>query len=164
VLLRSHAPRLLLLAMLLGCNRPGPATLHPHHVELVDAAGGPVDVVVRTSLAIARGDRRRVLVYVSAPWCEPCERFQAAVRAGKLDASFPDLRLLKFDHDRDSGRLAAAGYDGSFIPRFVVPGADGRGTAQRMEGGTKADDTVAGFIAPRLAELLGTPLPAKATP
>ena len=123
------------------------------------ATSGAVDAVVRAALADARRDGRHLLVYVSATWCQPCERFQSAVRAGRLDASFPDLRLLVFDHDRDVGRLAAAGYDGRLIPRFVVPGADGRGTGRRVEGGTKGEDTVSTFIAPRLAQLLGTALP-----
>jgi hypothetical protein len=80
-------------------------------------------------------------------------------RRPPLDASFPDLRLLKFDSDRDLEPLALAGYDGQFIPRFVVPGPDGRATDRRMEGATKAEDTVATFIAPRLAQLLGVDLP-----
>jgi hypothetical protein len=149
------------IALLLpACQRPGPAAVQPHHVELVPAGEGAVDAVVRAALADARRDGRHLVVYVSATWCVPCERFQAAVRAGRLDASFPDLRLLLFDHDRDVARLAAAGYDGRLIPRFVVPGPDGRGTGRRIEGGTKSDDTVSTFIAPRLAQLLGTnPLP-----
>ena len=125
---------------------------------MLEASPGPVDAVVRAALAAAHHDHRRLLVYVSAGWCEPCERFQAAVRSGKLDASFPDLRLLKFDNDRDLDRLTSAGYGGEFIPRFVIPGADGRGT-RRIEGGTKAEDTVDKVIVPRLAQLLGVPLP-----
>jgi hypothetical protein len=149
-------PALLLLAA--ACQRPEPSAARPRHVELVDASRGPVDAVVRAAQDAARRDRRRLLVYVSAGWCEPCERFQAAVRAGALDASFPDLRLLKFDSDRDLEPLAFAGYDGQYIPRFVVPGPDGRATDRRMEGATKAEDTVAASIAPRLAQLLGVDL------
>jgi hypothetical protein len=142
-----------------SCQRPQRRAAAAPHVELVPAAAGPVDLVVRNALADARAEGRRLVVYVSASWCEPCERFQSAVRAGRLDTSFPDLRLLVFDHDRDVGRLAAAGYDGRMIPRFVVPGPDGRATDQRVEGGTKATDTVATTIAPRLARLLGVSLP-----
>jgi hypothetical protein len=155
--LLARAARLGLLAgtLLAGaCQRPVPAAAR-RGVQIVPAGGGAVDTVVRSALADARREQRRLLVYVSATWCQPCERFQAAVRAGTLDGTFPDLRLLVFDHDHDGARLAAAGYDGRLIPRFVVPGPDGRATARRMEGGTRAQDTVSTFIAPRLAQLLG---------
>ena len=148
-----------LIVLHAACQRPGPAAARPRHVEIVPASAGAVDLVVRQALADARRDARRLVVYVSASWCQPCERFQAAVRAGKLDARFPDLRLLMFDHDRDSARLDAAGYEGRMIPRFVLPGADGRGTDQKTEGGTKNEDTVAISITPRLAQLLGTAPP-----
>jgi len=153
---RDATQLLLLLALAGACQRPRAAPPRPH-VEILEASPGPVDAVVRAALAGASHDHRRLLVYVSAGWCEPCERFQKAVRSGQLDASFPDLRLLKFDNDRDLDRLTAAGYGGEFIPRFVIPGADGRGT-RRIEGGTKAEDTVDKVIVPRLAQLLGVPL------
>jgi hypothetical protein len=149
-----------LLLLTGACQRPGSAAARARQVEIVPAPAGAVDGVVRDALSQARRDGRRLVVYVSAGWCQPCERFQAAVRAGTLDARFSDLRLLLFDHDRDAARLAAAGYDGRMLPRFVVPGADGRGTAQKMEGGTKGEDTVATSITPRLARLLGIDLPA----
>jgi hypothetical protein len=129
-----------------AAHRPGP--------ELVEAGPGPADAVVRTALAEAQRDGRRLLVYVSATWCEPCERFQKALRAGELDAAFPGLTMLKFDHDRDLPRLQEAGYAGNLIPRFVIPGPDGRGTLRRIEGGTKAADTVSSSIGPRLRRLL----------
>ena len=156
--LATRLPALLaagLTVLVAACQRPGPAGARPRQVEIIPAASGAVDGVVREALAHARRDGRRLLVYVSASWCQPCERFQAAVRAGTLDARFPDLRLLMFDHDHDSGRLAAAGYSGRMIPRFVVPNPDGRGSQQRMEGGTRNEDTVAASITPRLSQLLG---------
>src|SRR4051812_30793727 len=139
---------------LLACNRPTgqKAAVGP---ELLEAGAGAVPNVVQRAQQDAERDRRQLLIYVSATWCEPCERFQKALRAGQLNASFPRLTLLKFDSDRDLERLRAAGYDGNYIPRFVVPGPDGRGTARRIEGGTKAEDTVAASIVPRLASLLG---------
>jgi hypothetical protein len=153
------SPLLLSLALIVGAcqhsqghgagHRPGP--------ELIEAGPGPADAVVRTALADAQRDGRRLLVYISATWCEPCERFQKALRAGELDAAFPGLTMLKFDHDRDSPRLQDAGYSGNLIPRFVIPGADGRGTDRRMEGGTKAEDTVSTSIGPRLRRLLDGP-------
>src|SRR4051794_41158698 len=121
---------------LVACQRAHPHAADTHRgPELVEAGPGPVDQVVRRALADADRDDRRLLVYVSATWCEPCERFQKAVRAGELDAAFPKLRLLKFDYDNDHPRLEQAGYTGNLIPRFVIPGPDGRGTDRRMEGG-----------------------------
>jgi len=156
-------PLLAAALFLASCQRPHqqPPRVHPPGPELIEAAAsGPADALVRTALSEAGRDGRRVLVYVSATWCQPCERFQKALRAGELDASFPKLTLLKFDQDRDLARLQAAGYAGDLIPRFVIPGPDGRGTDQRMEGGTKAEDTVATSIGPRLRRLLyGDPAP-----
>jgi thiol-disulfide isomerase/thioredoxin len=141
-----------------GCQRPTRIARRPGP-ELVDAGGGAVDELVRRAQHDAVRDGRQLVVYVSATWCQPCERFQKALRAGELNPYFPSLRLLKFDQDQDVGRLRVAGYDGQYIPRFVVPGPDGRGTARRIEGGTKAEDTVATSIGPRLQQLLnGGPL------
>jgi hypothetical protein len=151
----TRYPAILCLSLFLlgGCQEPHGGGA-PRRPELVPAADGPVDQVVRAALADAHHQGRRLVVYVSATWCQPCERFQAALRSGKLDPYFPDLRFLKFDHDHDVARLETAGYGGTYIPRFVVPAADGRGTAQRMEGGTKADDTVFTSIGPRLQAML----------
>lgn len=145
--------RLLATVLLLGCQRPSRVaqTAGP---ELLDAAGGSADEVVRRAQHEAVRDGRQLLVYISASWCEPCERFQKAIRSGQLNAYFPRLRLLKFDQDRDTERLRVAGYDGQYIPRFVIPGPDGRGTTHRIEGGTKAEDTVMTSIGPRLQRML----------
>jgi hypothetical protein len=149
---------LVLVLLLAACQHSHRrASGHPLGPELIEAGPGPADAVVRTALADAQRDGRRLLVYISATWCEPCERFQKALRAGELDASFPGLTMLKFDHDRDLPRLQEAGYSGNLIPRFVIPGPDGRATDRRMEGGTKAEDTVSTSIGPRLRRLLDGP-------
>lgn len=149
---------LALVVLLAACQHShGRPAHHPTGPELIEAGPGPADAVVRTAMAEAQRDGRRLLVYVSATWCQPCERFQKALRAGELDAAFPGLTMLKFDHDRDLPRLQEAGYTGNLIPRFVIPGPDGRGTARRIEGGTKAEDTVSTSIGPRLRQLLDGP-------
>jgi hypothetical protein len=153
------SPLLLAVALsVVACQHSrGHGAAHPAGPQLIEAGPGPADAVVRTALVQAERDGRRLLVYVSATWCEPCERFQKALRAGELDAAFPRLTMLKFDHDRDLPRLQEAGYAGNLIPRFVIPGPDGRGTDRRMEGGTKAEDTVSTSIGPRLRQLLDGP-------
>ena len=142
----------LLLALLLGvagCPKPPPQQL-----DWVDApAAGAIAGLVQGELARAKGDRRTLLVYVGAGWCEPCERFHRAAKEGKLDSTFAGLRLLAFDLDRDRERLVAAGYVSEMIPLLAVPGADGRGSGLQMEGSIKGDGAV-GEMEPRLKAML----------
>jgi len=93
------------------------------------------------------------VVYVGAPWCEPCQRFHHAVEQGQLDATFPDVDLVTFDADRDSERLASAGYVSRLIPLLALPGPDGRASGKQVEGGIKGEGAVA-YIAPRLEQML----------
>jgi thiol-disulfide isomerase/thioredoxin len=116
-------------------------------------ADGDVDAIVRSAVTAANADKRRVVVYVGAPWCEPCRRFRHAVEGGELDATFPDVDLLTFDADHDSERLASAGYVSKLIPLLALPGPDGRASGKQVEGGIKGEGAVA-YIAPRLEELL----------
>ena len=142
-----------------GCeegDRSSASTAPSTGPELVRAeAEGPVAQIVRRQRAKATQEGDRLLVYVSADWCAPCRVFQRAVRAGELDETLPDLRLLVFDLDRDEARLATAGYDSQMIPLFVVPGEDGRGTDRRIQGSVKGD--AVGDLVPRLRELLNPP-------
>jgi len=125
----------------------------PAHVEWRKAGAGDVAQLVVGESDRARRDGRRLLVYEGATWCEPCKRFHHAVDEGKLDASFPGLRFLEFDADRDGERLASAGYVSRLIPLFALPGPDGRATGRQMEGSIKGDGAV-GEIVPRLTALL----------
>ena len=130
------------------------ATKPPGKMRLMNApADGEVDAIVRGAQAKAMADRRRVLVYVGATWCEPCQRFHHAAERGELDAKFPDVDLLAFDADHDSERLASAGYVSKLIPLFALPGPDGRASGKQVEGGIKGEGAV-GFIAPRLEKML----------
>jgi thiol-disulfide isomerase/thioredoxin len=116
-------------------------------------AAGEVDEIVRSAQAKAMADRRRVVVYVGASWCEPCQRFHHAAERGELDAKFSDVDLLGFDADHDAERLASAGYASKLIPLFALPGPDGRASGKQVEGGIKGEGAV-GFIAPRLEKML----------
>jgi thiol-disulfide isomerase/thioredoxin len=116
-------------------------------------AEGDVDEIVRAAQAEAMGKKRRVVVYVGATWCEPCQRFHHAAERGELDAKFPDVDLLGFDADHDAERLASAGYVSRLIPLFALPGPDGRASGKQVEGGIKGEGAV-GFIAPRLEKML----------
>jgi thiol-disulfide isomerase/thioredoxin len=137
------------LAVVGGCG-----TERPRGVEMVAAdAAGEVPAIVKRELSRAARDRKQLLVYVGAKWCEPCRRFHQAAAEHKLDRDFPQLRLLEFDDDRDAARLAMAGYSGQYIPLFARPGADGRGSGRQIEGSVKGDGAV-DQIVPRLRGLL----------
>ena len=152
----------LLLATLAACDEPKPksapgtakASAPLRHVEIVAAADGEdVAVVVKRELARAQEGDRDLVVYVGAPWCEPCTRFHEAALAGALDAAFPRLRLLEFNLDRDRERLASAGYGSRLIPLFAKPDENGRDSGLRIEGSIKGEGAIA-EITPRLRALL----------
>jgi thiol-disulfide isomerase/thioredoxin len=82
--------------------------------------------LVRTERLKAKAEGRVLVVYAGATWCEPCKRFKEEIHTGRLDEKLPKMTLLAFDADRDTDRLAAAGYRFSFIPFVALPGADGQ--------------------------------------
>jgi hypothetical protein len=123
-------------------------------VEILAAPPGEdATKLIQRAAEQARLDDKQLLVYVGATWCEPCERFHEAAVAGKLDATFPNLRLLEFDRDKDEARLGAAGCLSQMIPLFAKPDASGRCSSERIEGSIKGEGAVAN-ITPRLAQLL----------
>jgi hypothetical protein len=137
-----------------GCARKDVPPPAPHLRVISAPPEGAVEPIVREELARAEVDKRRLVVYVGASWCEPCQRFHGAAQSGQLDATFPDLTLLEFDLDRDSERLAAARYVSRLIPLFALPSPDGSASGKQVEGGIKGEGAV-GYITPRLQGLLG---------
>lgn len=130
------------------------ATAPAPHLRVAEAPpAGDVARAVRDALAKAAAEKRRLVVYVGADWCEPCGRFLRAAENGELDAAFGDVTLLAFDSDRDGERLKAAGYASRYIPLFALPAGDGTASRRQIEGGIKGDGAVAN-IAPRLRLLL----------
>lgn len=126
----------------------------PEFVQAPESVGA-VDALVREAKARAEAESRRLVVYVGASWCEPCQRFHEAVERGELDGALANVRFLEFDADRHTPALDAAGYGGRLIPRFAVPGGDGRGTEAKIEGGPKGDAAVPQILR-RLEQLLAT--------
>jgi hypothetical protein len=110
--------------------------------------------IVKRELARAKADGRTLLVYVGAVWCDPCERFRHAAKAGELDAELPGLRLIELDLDRDRERLKKAGYGSRMIPLFAIPREDGTGSGAQIEGGIKGDGAVKDLTT-RLRSFLG---------
>jgi hypothetical protein len=146
----------LVLLALAACDRerpPEPAPAFTGPVRLVQAGQGDVPPLVLAAVADAAKEHRRLLVYVGAVWCKPCEAFHAAAERGELDAALPGLTLLTFDSDVDNDRLADAGYQSRLIPLFAVPGPDGRGTTRATSGARTGGDYVAELV-PRVKALL----------
>lgn len=116
-------------------------------------AAGEIPPAVARQVKTAKAEGERVVVYVGATWCEPCQRFHKAVEAGELDDRLAGVRFVEYDADRDRERLADAGYDGRLIPRFALPAQDGRFGGEKIEGGTKGEGAVEAIMS-RLDPLL----------
>ena len=143
-------------SQLAGCQNGGEPALSPGAVQIVDApAVDDIPALVRSELARASTARRRLVVYVGASWCEPCQQIHHAIVAHQLDDAFPDLTLVAFDLDRDGPALERGGYASPMIPLFAIPEADGRGGPRREVGGRKDIDNVPLLVA-KLHRLLGT--------
>lgn len=123
-------------------------------IEWIKAPPGEdVATLVKRELERAQADKKRLLVYVGATWCEPCQRFHDAAVKGELDGVFPNVRMVEFDLDVDAERLARAGYASKMIPLFVVPTDNGTGSDKRIEGSIKGEGAVMN-LRTRLAPLL----------
>ncbi|MGH1348051.1 MAG: TlpA family protein disulfide reductase [Nannocystales bacterium] len=116
------------------------------------AAGQPVAEEVQGVVSGSAGER--VVVYVGASWCGPCQEFHAALERGALDDELAGIKFLEYDADVDNERLENAGYGGRLIPRFALPGPDGRFGGKKIEGGIKGQGSVK-HIMDRLLPLLG---------
>ncbi|HXK19513.1 MAG TPA: thioredoxin family protein, partial [Polyangiaceae bacterium] len=81
----------------------------------------PLEQFVQQHVEEADASGMRVLVYVGATWCEPCQRFHKSLESGELDEALAGTKFIEFDADRDRSELRAAGYASKFIPLFSVP-------------------------------------------
>lgn len=106
----------------------------------------------QVELALATGER--TLVYVGATWCEPCQRFHAAVQRGDLDDVLARTRLIEFDADHHNGALHRAGYAYELIPVIALPNPDGRSSGRLLSGSIKGPTAVTDNLLPRLRALL----------
>lgn len=141
--------------VLVGCRGSPAPDASRGHVRLINAPQtSATEQLIAEQRAASASTGRTLVVYVGAPWCEPCRYFHDAAEKGLLDAELGDVDLLVFDAQVDAERLLLAGYESRFIPLLVVPGADGRATDRRMEGSIKGPGAVA-EMTPRLRQLLG---------
>ena len=123
--------------------------------KFIAASDGTAEATIQAAMVAAKQEQRTVVVYVGASWCEPCQYFHEAVEAGRLDEPLAGVTFVEFDSDRDGERLVAAGYDGRLIPRFALPGEDGRFGGTKIEGGIKGEGAVE-HIMRRLGPMLAT--------
>ena len=136
-----------------GSLGPRAAQVRPSFLHF-PGNGGAVEPWVQQQVELADADRVRVLVYVGASWCEPCQQFHRAVERGELNEALSGLRFLEFDQDHDANALKAAGYDYAYIPVLALPDPDGRNHGRMISGSTKGTDAVRLDLVPRLQALL----------
>lgn len=148
---------LLLLCLGASACKDTPPAIDPRAtVRFLQPEEGEVAPMLVRRLAQAKTENRRVLVYVSAPWCEPCRVFHEAVDRGELTGKLGALDLVAFDAEPDAERLLMSGYESQLIPAFTVPGADGRATSRHLEGSVKGPGAT-GDLVPRLLGILAPP-------
>jgi len=113
-----------------------------------------VEPFIREQVELASATGSRTLVYVGASWCEPCQRFHAAVLAGRLDDVLAKTRLVEFDAEQHNAPLHRAGYVYEFIPVIAIPNPDGRSSGHLLSGSIKGPSAVTADLVPRLRALL----------
>ena len=161
---------LLLLACLVDCSRPAPKPRKeqaPTAAAAANAAnapppaflryprpGGAIEPWVQEQVELAEAAHLRVLVYVGASWCEPCQRFHQAVEHGELNGTLNGLRFLEFDQDQDASALKTAGYVYQYIPVLALPDPDGKNHGKMISGSIKGPHAVQENLVPRLQALL----------
>jgi thiol-disulfide isomerase/thioredoxin len=136
----------------------GPAAQSPASrgkPELVPIPGNVSDgaMFVRQEAERAERDGQKLVVYVGAAWCEPCQAFHHALERGELDQDLAGVRFLDFDLDRHEELLRQAGCTSKLIPLFARPSPEGTCSDRRTEGGIKGDKAV-GFLLDRLRKIL----------
>ena len=132
----------------ISANAPPPSFLH------YPRKGSAVEPWVQEQVELAEAAHLRVLVYVGASWCEPCQRFHQAVEHGELNGTLNGLRFLEFDQDQDAAALKSAGYVYQYIPVLALPDPDGRNHGKMISGSIKGPRAVQENLVPRLQALL----------
>ncbi len=130
------------------------ASLAPPSFLRYPGQAGAIEPWVQQQVELADAAHLRVLVYVGASWCEPCQRFHEAVQKGELNGPLNGLRFLEFDQDRDAGALKVAGYSYQYIPVLALPDPDGRNHGRMISGSIKGPKAVQENLVPRLQALL----------
>jgi thiol-disulfide isomerase/thioredoxin len=161
---------LLSLALLVDCNRSASKPREEKATPASASASAPnappptflryprqgsaIEPWIQEQVELAEAAKLRVLVYVGASWCEPCQRFHQAVEHGELNGTLNGLRFLEFDQDQDAAALKTAGYQYQYIPVLALPDPDGRNHGKMISGSIKGARAVQENLVPRLQALL----------
>ena len=138
---------------------PVPAQPLPH-----GPSKGPEWVVIENVSNVAKAvlkemqqatkDGKKLVVYVGARWCKPCKDFDTAAKQPDFGSEIDHIRLMKFDWDRHQTALNRANYGSQYLPLFVLPGPDGKGSKERFFGGRFKGKAGVADLKKRLAELV----------
>ena len=101
----------------------------------------------------AEKDGKQLVVYVGAIWCKPCKDFDTATKQANFGSELDHIRLMKFDWDRHQTPLHRANYGSQYLPLFVVPGPDGKGSDKRFFGSRFKGQVGVEDLKKRLVEL-----------
>lgn len=150
---QKPSPSRALVAPVAGSANASASNAPPSFVHYA-GQGGAIEPWIQEQVELADAAHVRVLVYVGASWCEPCQRFHQAVERGELNGTLDGLRFLEFDQDRDAGALKTAGYVYQYIPVLALPDPDGRNHGRMISGSIKGPRAVQENLVPRLQALL----------
>ena len=120
----------------------GAANLQPPSFLRYPGQAGAIEPWIQEQVETADSAHLRVLVYVGASWCEPCQHFHQAVERGELNGTLNGLRFLEFDQDRDAAALKVAGYIYEYIPVLALPDPDGRNHGHMITGSIKGPNAI----------------------
>ncbi len=134
-------------------NMPTASKTPARGPRLIPAPEGDVVSIAMDLRKAGQNNNEKLLVYVGAPWCEPCQVFHRAIESGELDKALAGVNFLEFNLDRDRERLREAGYQSRLIPLFALIGPDGKAAGPMVEGSVKGPKAVANIL-PRLKKLL----------
>jgi thiol-disulfide isomerase/thioredoxin len=155
----AHRPWPLVAVGLIACrqapaHKPPPPASHAHDKPV--SIHGELPVAPFVAEELLEASDARLVVYVGASWCEPCQRFHQALQSGALDDALRGVRFVEYDLDLARSALEADGYRSRLIPLFALPAPDGRATEHKQEGSIKGDGAVQNIL-PRLQQLLAAP-------
>jgi hypothetical protein len=97
---------------------------------------------------LAEASSRRLLVWIVAPSCEPCDGVAAALDAPELQRALADTRLVRVNVRAFAAELQSLGFPIEKIPGFVIPGPAHR-VVDYIHGGEWEAD-----IAPNIGPVL----------
>lgn len=118
---------------------------------------------LRQLLQAFRPEQAPLLVYVRAPRCAPCTRFEAALSNAAMQTALARAVLVAVDASEFEGELASLRIDAHDVPTFVRIGND-LPTALDAITGVEWDDDTPKNMAPVFTQFLAGTLRARREP